>query len=134
MRWNRKLWMGGESARGRGARDILGSMVNLAKLRVFARLARHVQLLPLLESGDQPTLIGGQAVMEGVMMRAPHSYCVAVRRPDGEIRYETKMLKKPSENNSIWKLPLLRGLATLGQALKLAARVETAIFDYWLRL
>jgi uncharacterized protein YqhQ len=78
-----------------------------------------VQLLPLLESGDQPTLIGGQAVMEGVMMRAPHSYCVAVRRPDGEIRYETKMLKKPSENNSIWKLPLLRGLATLGQALKL---------------
>jgi uncharacterized protein YqhQ len=94
-------------------------MAKMSQLRVFARLARHVQLLPLLETGEEATLIGGQAVMEGVMMRAPHSYCVAVRRPDGEIRYETKALKKPSENNSIWKLPLFRGLATLGQALKL---------------
>ena len=94
-------------------------MVNMAKVRVFGRLMRHVQLLPLLESGEETTLIGGQAVMEGVMMRAPHSYCVAVRRPDGEIRYETKAIAKPSDSNSIWKMPMLRGLATLGQALKL---------------
>ena len=99
--------------------DILKLMLNWAKVRVFARLARHVQMLPLLESGEETTLIGGQAVMEGVMMRAPHSYCVAVRRPDGEIRYETKAIHRPSENNSLWKLPMLRGLATLAQALKL---------------
>jgi uncharacterized protein YqhQ len=90
-----------------------------ARLRLFLKVARHVQLLPVLESGEETTLIGGQAVMEGVMMRAPHSYCVAVRRPDGEIRYETRAIAKPSDKNSIWKLPLLRGLATLGQALKL---------------
>ena len=46
-------------------------------------------MLPVLESGEE-TLIGGQAVMEGVMMRAPHSYCIAVRKPDGGIVYETK--------------------------------------------
>jgi hypothetical protein len=49
-------------------------------LRLFA----HTQMLPILESGEE-TLVGGQAVMEGVMMRAPHSYCVAVRKSDGEI-------------------------------------------------
>lgn len=37
-----------------------------------------------MENGEE-TLVGGQAVMEGVMMRAPHSYCVAVRKPSGEV-------------------------------------------------
>ena len=41
-------------------------------------------MMPVLESGEE-ILVGGQAVMEGVMMRAPHSYCVAVRKPNGEI-------------------------------------------------
>ena len=50
----------------------------------FLRLSAHIQMLPVLESGEE-TLVGGQAVMEGVMMRAPHSYCVAVRKPNGEI-------------------------------------------------
>ena len=51
-------------------------------IRTFFRLFAHVQMLPILESGEE-TLVGGQAVMEGVMMRAPHSYCVAVRKPSG---------------------------------------------------
>ncbi|MBI5281158.1 MAG: DUF1385 domain-containing protein, partial [Candidatus Solibacter usitatus] len=42
----------------------------------YVRLAAHTQMLPVLESGEE-TLVGGQAVMEGVMMRTPHSYCVA---------------------------------------------------------
>ena len=54
-------------------------------LRHYFRLAAATQLLPVMENGEETTLIGGQAVMEGVMMRAPHSYCVAVRQPDGEI-------------------------------------------------
>ena len=53
-------------------------------IRSLARLCAHIQMLPILESGEE-TLVGGQAVMEGVMMRAPHSYCVAVRKPNGEI-------------------------------------------------
>ncbi len=48
-------------------------------IRNSLRLAAHIQMLPVLESGEE-TLVGGQAVMEGVMMRAPHSYCVAVRK------------------------------------------------------
>lgn len=81
----------------------------------------HLQLLPALESGEE-TLIGGQAVMEGVMMRAPHSYCIAVRRADGSVVYETKRLAKVSEKYPVFKLPMLRGLGTLGQAMSLGVK------------
>lgn len=81
----------------------------------------HLQMLPALESGEE-TLIGGQAVMEGVMMRAPHSYCIAVRKPDGTIVYETKELARVSEKYPIFKLPMLRGLGTLGQAMSLGVK------------
>lgn len=90
-------------------------------LRNFARVQAHVQLLPVLESGEE-TLIGGQAVMEGVMMRAPHSYCVAVRKADGEIVTEENTLPKVSEKYPIFKLPILRGVGTLGQAMSLGIR------------
>jgi uncharacterized protein YqhQ len=75
-------------------------------------------MLPILESGEE-TLVGGQAVMEGVMMRAPHSYCVAVRRKDGSIVTDEKPLPRLSEQHRIFKLPVFRGLGTLYQALKL---------------
>ena len=52
--------------------------------------------MPVLENGEETTLVGGQAVMEGVMMRAPHSYCVAVRKANGEIVTEQKPLPKIS--------------------------------------
>lgn len=78
-------------------------------------------MLPILENGEE-TLVGGQAVMEGVMMRAPHSYCVAVRKPNGEIVTEEQPLAKVSEKYPIFKLPILRGLGTLGQAMSLGVR------------
>jgi uncharacterized protein YqhQ len=84
----------------------------------FLRLSAHVQMLPILESGEE-TLVGGQAVMEGVMMRAPHSYCVAVRKPDGEIVQEEMPVPRMSEKYPIFKLPVIRGLGTLGQAMSL---------------
>jgi len=87
-------------------------------IRSFLRLSAHLQMLPLLEGGEE-TLVGGQAVMEGVMMRAPHSYCVAVRKPSGEIVTETKPLPKLSERYPAFKLPVLRGLGTIGHALAL---------------
>jgi uncharacterized protein YqhQ len=89
--------------------------------RTFLRFFSHTQLLPILEGGEE-TLVGGQAVMEGVMMRAPHSYCVAVRRPDGEIVTEELEIPRMSEQNKLWKLPVLRGLGTLGQAMSLGFR------------
>src|ERR1039457_6257437 len=80
-----------------------------------------MQLLPILESGEE-TLVGGQAVMEGVMMRAPHSYCVAVRKPNGEIVTEEMPLVRMSEQYKIFQYPVFRGLGTLYQALKLGGR------------
>ena len=74
--------------------------------------------MPILESGEE-TLVGGQAVMEGVMMRAPHSYCVAVRKPSGDIVTEQMPLPRISEQYKIFKLPIFRGIGTLYQAMKL---------------
>jgi uncharacterized protein YqhQ len=78
-------------------------------------------MLPVLESGEE-TLVGGQAVMEGVMMRAPHSYCVAVRKPNGEIVTEQSPLPRVSEKYPLFKLPILRGLGTLGHAMYLGVK------------
>ena len=90
-------------------------------LRTFFRLFTHIQMLPVLESGEE-TLVGGQAVMEGVMMRAPHSYCVAVRKPNGEIVTEEMPLPRMSEQYPIFKYPIFRGVGTLFQAMKLGIK------------
>src|ERR1700751_2461821 len=84
-------------------------------LRTFFRLFTHIQMLPILEGGEE-TLVGGQAVMEGGMMRAPHSYFVPVGKPSGEIVTETKPLARISEQYPIYKYPIFRGVGTLYQA------------------
>ncbi len=91
------------------------------RIRHFFRFFAHTQLLPVLESGEE-TLVGGQAVMEGVMMRAPHSYCVAVRKPNGELVTEEAPLAKVSDKYPIFKLPVFRGVGTLGQAMWLGVK------------
>src|SRR5580658_3700224 len=93
----------------------------MPSIRLFLRLFAHVPMLPIFESGEE-TLVGGQAVMEGVMMRAPHSYCVAVRKPSGEIVTEELPVERMSEKHHWLKWPVLRGLGTLGQALSLGMR------------
>ena len=90
-------------------------------LKTFVRLAAHTQLLPVLESGEE-TLVGGQAVIEGVMMRAPHSYCVAVRKPNGEVVTQEAPLARVSEKYPLFKYPILRGVGTLGQAMSLGIK------------
>src|ERR1700678_1030699 len=87
-------------------------------LRTFFRLFTHLQLMPILESGEE-TLVGGQAVMEGVMMRAPHSYCVAVRKPSGDIVTEEMPLPRMSEQYKIFKFPFFRVIVPLYQPMKL---------------
>ncbi len=90
--------------------------------RAFARLFAHIQLLPVVENGEETTLVGGQAVMEGVMMRSPHSYCVAVRKQSGEIVTQESPLPKLSEQYPIFKVPVIRGLGTLGGAMWLGMK------------
>jgi len=83
-------------------------------LRFFVTL----QLLPALESGEE-TLVGGQAVVEGVMMRSPHAWAIAIRKPDGQITTHSQTLERPSEKRKWLGWPFVRGIATLGQAMKL---------------
>jgi len=66
--------------------------------------------------------VGGQAVMEGVMMRAPHSYAVAVRRPDGRVVVDSRPLPKFSEQYPAFKWPILRGVGTLGHSMALGVK------------
>ncbi len=83
--------------------------------------AARLALLPFLHSPEE-ILLGGQAVIEGVMMRAPHSFAVAVRRPSGSIAVTQDFLLRPSERTRWLKPPVLRGLGTLGQAMVLGIR------------
>lgn len=61
--------------------------------------------------------IGGQAVMEGVMMRNKDKYSVAVRKPDNEITVITKTCKSPEKRSAVCKLPIIRGIVNFVDAL-----------------
>src|SRR4030066_1573087 len=76
--------------------------------------------MPKKEEG--PIRVGGQAVIEGVMMRAPHSMAIAVRKPSGEIVVKREELTFFSEKNFFFKLPLVRGVIALMSALALGIR------------
>jgi uncharacterized protein YqhQ len=85
------------------------------------RFLAAVQLLPALESGEE-TLVGGQAVLEGVMMRSPHAWGIAVRKPSGEIVTHSEPLERPSEQHKWMGWPVVRGVMTLGHAMTLGFR------------
>jgi uncharacterized protein YqhQ len=80
-----------------------------------------VQLLPALEGGEE-TLVGGQAVLEGVMMRSPHAWAIACRKPSGELSTHSEPLERLSEKHKWMGYPVLRGVATLGHAMTLGFR------------
>jgi uncharacterized protein YqhQ len=87
----------------------------------MVRFLAAVQLLPALESGEE-TLVGGQAVLEGVMMRSPHAWGIAVRKPSGEIVTHSEPLERPSETHKWMAWPIVRGVMTLGHAMTLGFR------------
>jgi uncharacterized protein YqhQ len=86
-----------------------------------ARRAVRLIAVPLFEAPEE-ALMGGQAVIEGVMMRSPHSYAVAVRQPSGSLAVTQAYLDRPSDKYPWLKYPILRGLGVLGQALVLGMR------------
>ena len=63
--------------------------------------------------------IGGQAVLEGVMMRAPKSFAVVVRRRDGSLQVRERPIAEGPKGAARW--PLVRGVATLVESLKLGS-------------
>ncbi|MCK9243842.1 MAG: DUF1385 domain-containing protein, partial [Candidatus Marinimicrobia bacterium] len=67
----------------------------------------------------QKILVGGQAVIEGVMMRVPGAYATAVRRPDGEIEIKHEKFQSIAERIPIFKKPFLRGMISMFESLKI---------------
>ena len=78
--------------------------------------------LPLSRKKEGLLRVGGQAVIEGVMMRSPHSMAVAVRRPNGEIVVKRERLNFFSEKKLFSKLPLVRGVMNLLSSLILGMK------------
>ena len=79
-------------------------------------------LTVFLTKAGEEVLVGGQAVFEGVMMRSPGSYSIAVRKPDRSIVVKKDYLKRASQRNKVWRYPVIRGVMTLGQAFVLGLR------------
>jgi uncharacterized protein YqhQ len=90
-------------------------------LRTLWRFLVAVQLLPALEGGEE-TLVGGQAVLEGVMMRSPHAWAIACRKPSGAVSIHSEPLERLSEKHKWMGWPVMRGVITLGHAMTLGFR------------
>lgn len=69
------------------------------------------------QTGKFKTSIGGQALIEGVMMRGPHKIALSVRTPDGIVT-EVKDYVAPKEKHKIWGVPLIRGVIGFGSSMK----------------
>jgi uncharacterized protein YqhQ len=65
---------------------------------------------------------GGQAVLEGVMMRGPSCWAVAVRTPEGGIEEVVRDVTSPMKRHRIWRLPVIRGVIALGESLAIGFR------------
>ncbi|HEY1855543.1 MAG TPA: DUF1385 domain-containing protein [Solirubrobacterales bacterium] len=71
----------------------------------------------LVAKRDAP--VGGQAVLEGVMMRGVSVWAVAVRTPEGQIEVESEAIKPWAQRHRAWRLPLLRGVVALAESMKI---------------
>ncbi len=74
----------------------------------------------LVAKRDAP--VGGQAVLEGVMMRGISTWAVAVRNPEGQIELTSEGLKPWAQRHRIWRVPVIRGVVALGESLKIGFR------------
>jgi uncharacterized protein YqhQ len=76
------------------------------------------------------TNVGGQAVLEGVMMRGPSNWAVAVRKPDGDIAEVHQPIKSPMARHLIFRLPVIRGVIALGESLAIGFRALAISANY----
>jgi uncharacterized protein YqhQ len=74
--------------------------------------------------------IGGQAVLEGVMMRGPRNWAVAVRKPDGEIAHVAKSIDPLMARHWTLRLPVVRGVVALGESLSIGFRALSVSANY----
>src|SRR5256885_8421986 len=74
--------------------------------------------------------IGGQAVLEGVMMRGPSNWAVAVRKPDGEIAQVARPVVSPMTRHWVLRVPVIRGVIALGESLAIGFRALAISASY----
>jgi uncharacterized protein YqhQ len=74
--------------------------------------------------------VGGQAVLEGVMMRGPGNWAVAVRTPKGEIEQVSQQISSPMARHGVWRLPIVRGVIALGESLAIGFRALSISAQY----
>jgi uncharacterized protein YqhQ len=74
--------------------------------------------------------IGGQAVLEGVMMRGPSNWSVAVRTPKGEIEQVSSSINSVMQRHRLFRLPVIRGVIALGESLAIGFRALAISANY----
>jgi uncharacterized protein YqhQ len=74
--------------------------------------------------------IGGQAVLEGVMMRTPSNWSLAVRKPDGDIAEVNFPITSPMARHRLARLPIVRGVIALGESLAIGFRALAISANY----
>ncbi|MDQ2909442.1 MAG: DUF1385 domain-containing protein [Actinomycetota bacterium] len=77
-----------------------------------------------------PQPIGGQAVLEGVMMRGPSNWAVAVRKPDGQIAEVCRPIESVMKRHWVFRLPVIRGVIALGESLAIGFRALSISAQY----
>ncbi len=75
-------------------------------------------------------MVGGQAVLEGVMMRGPGNWAVAVRTPNGEIAQVSKPIDSAMARHWVFRLPVMRGVMALGESLAIGFRALAISANY----
>src|SRR6476661_1092244 len=74
--------------------------------------------------------VGGQAVLEGVMMRGPGNWAVAVRTPSGEIAQVSRSIESQMARHWVFRLPIVRGVMALGESLAIGFRALAISANY----
>jgi uncharacterized protein YqhQ len=74
--------------------------------------------------------VGGQAVLEGVMMRGPGNWAVAVRTPSGEIAQVSRPIVSAMARHRVFRLPIVRGVMALGESLAIGFRALAISANY----
>jgi uncharacterized protein YqhQ len=74
--------------------------------------------------------VGGQAVLEGVMMRGPGNWAVAVRTPSGEIAQVSRSIDSQMARHRVLRLPIIRGVMALGESLAIGFRALAISANY----
>ncbi|OQX96573.1 hypothetical protein B6I21_00580 [candidate division KSB1 bacterium 4572_119] len=74
---------------------------------------------------EEKIAVGGQAVIEGVMMRSPKRVAIAVRRPDGKIVLKNDEYNSLTKRNKFWGLPVIRGAVILIESMVLGVKALT---------